>query len=117
MKIKLSASTVMLIGLAVLTSCSGHQTQNSGIMTGTIQIVGGPAPGTARGLPGIVTATNGAGRQYSVKAYADGRFRLSLPAGIYAVTGKSPLGCTMRSDVHVVARTLTPGIRVFCSVP
>lgn len=52
--------------------------------------MGGPAPGAPRPWPGTVTLT-GPGVHRAVGVGAGGRYSVRVPAGTYAVTGRSPL--------------------------
>lgn len=52
--------------------------------------MGGPAPGAPRPWPGTVTLT-GPGVHLAIGVGADGRYSVRVPAGIYAVAGRSPL--------------------------
>jgi hypothetical protein len=61
-----------------------------GTLTGHLYGVGGPAPGAPRPWPGTVTLT-GPGVHQAVQVGAAGRFSVVVPAGTYAVAGRSPL--------------------------
>ena len=52
-------------------------------------MVGGPAPGENRAVPGTVTITSASGARCDVPA-VHGSFAVSVPAGSYTVTGHSP---------------------------
>ena len=60
-------------------------------MSGRLQAVGGPAPGTPRQIGGKVIVRGLNGRSYSAKVGADGQFLIQVPVGSYFVTGSSPL--------------------------
>ena len=59
-------------------------------MSGKLQAVGGPAPGTPRPIGGKVTVRGPNGKSYSAKVGADGQFLIQVPVGSHFVTGSSP---------------------------
>jgi hypothetical protein len=61
-----------------------------GTLTGHLYHVGGVAPGAPRPWPGTVTLT-GPGVHRDAQVGTAGRFSVLVPAGTYAVTGRSPL--------------------------
>jgi hypothetical protein len=61
-----------------------------GTLTGHLYGVGGPAPGSPRPWPGTVTLT-GPGVHRDIQVGAAGRFSVLVPAGTYALAGRSPL--------------------------
>ena len=65
-----------------------------GTVTGTLNLVGGPAPGTDRPAAGEVyafTTASLAGQPIgTVKANSNGSFRLRLPPGTYYLAATSP---------------------------
>lgn len=61
-----------------------------GTLTGHLYAVGGPAPGAPRPWPGTVTLT-GSGVHLAIDVGAGGRYSVRVPAGTYAVAGRSPL--------------------------
>jgi photosystem II stability/assembly factor-like uncharacterized protein len=97
-------------------------TGGEGTVTGTFVAVGGAAPGLPRPLPGQVTAANTAGRKFTVTVGKSGRFVLSLPAGVYRLTGRSPMfsvngaegTCAADQPVRVRAGKKTLGVEVVC---
>lgn len=109
-------------GIAVLASCSGsagyHQT-----VTGRFVRVGGPAPGSPVSLPGTITARAATGETFTARAGRDGRFTLSLPAGAYRVTGRSPLMqsgqmvCVATAELYVILGKPAGPVTVVCSIP
>lgn len=116
MSMRQGSAVIIMVALA---ACSNQQA--TGIIKGTIKIAGGPATaaapgGVVRGIPGQVIATSPAGRKFTVKAQANGQFRLSLPPGMYRVTGKSPRNCTT-GNVKVRTHTVTRSIRIVCPIP
>jgi hypothetical protein len=108
-------------------------TSQGGIVIGTLQLEGGPIgpdgqqPGS-RPIPGTIQFTVGGQRPVTVRAGTAGTFSVKLPAGIYAVSGRSPRviemsGGTSRQDpcsqplsVTVTARH-TSTIALTCIVP
>jgi hypothetical protein len=71
--------------LAFLVACSGR----SGVISGELVAVGGPANVRMR-LPGIVRISGGGDHlTYRIAAAADGSFSAEVPAGTYVVTGRS----------------------------
>ena len=73
---------------AVSPSASGLSAE--GILAGHLYRVGGMAPGAPRPWPGTVTLT-GPGVHRDIQVSASGRFSVLVPAGTYAVAGRSPL--------------------------
>jgi hypothetical protein len=61
-----------------------------GILAGHLYAVGGPAPGAPRPWPGTVTLT-GPGVHRAIRVGAGGGYSVLVPAGTYAVAGRSPL--------------------------
>ena len=83
-------SLVFLALAAVfLAGCSGPSPAD-GTLAGHLYGVGGPAPGLPRAWPGTVTLT-GPGVHQDVSVGTDGRYSVTVPAGRYAVVGRSPL--------------------------
>ena len=93
-----------------------------GSVTGSFVAVGGAAPGLPRPLPGQVTAKNAAGHRFTVTVGKRGKFVLSLPAGVYQLTGRSPMvmvngveaTCVLAQPVRVRAGKETRGVQVIC---
>jgi hypothetical protein len=89
--------------LAFLVACSGR----SGVISGELVAVGGPA-GVRMRLPGIVRISGGGGPlTYRIAAGADGSFSAEVPAGTYVVTGRSPLYQGGRLDCRTAQPSLT----------
>lgn len=63
----------------------------TGIVRGTLDAVGGVAPGLPRPLPGTIRLRASNGTLFTATTGADGAFSLHVPAGSYTVTGSSPL--------------------------
>jgi hypothetical protein len=61
-----------------------------GTLTGHLYGVGGPPPGAPRPWPGTITLT-GPGMHRDIQVGPGGRFSVLVPAGTYAVAGRSPL--------------------------
>jgi hypothetical protein len=108
-------------GALIMTGCSGHPTAAQ-VVTGRLVRVGGPAPGSPVPLPGSIKAVDAAGHAYAAKADQSGRFRLTLPPGVYTLTGHSPLIssgkqlCAAGGRLRV-SGTLPPrSIQVICSI-
>jgi hypothetical protein len=120
--VRWTAIALLLVGIAVLASCSGdpgyHQT-----VPGKFVRVGGPAPGSPFPLPGTITARAATGETFTATAGRDGRFDLSLPPGTYRVTGRSPLiqsgqvTCAATRELHVSRGQAARPVTVVCSIP
>jgi hypothetical protein len=93
---------VCLAGLAA--ACAGPHTADDfpatgpaavrpaaeGTLAGHLYGVGGVAPGAPRPWPGTVTLTS-PGVHRDVQVSATGRYSVLVPAGTYALAGRSPL--------------------------
>lgn len=109
--------------VSILAGCSDqpgpHQT-----VTGLLVRAGGPPPGSPVPLPGTVVARN-AGGQFTTTTGKNGRFQLSLPPGMYRLTGHSPqvMGdgqqqlCSAVRTIHVTRRIPLHNVWVVCSIP
>ena len=73
------------VGLAAAGSAPAE-----GTLTGHLYRVGGPAPGAPRPWPGTVILT-GPGVRRAIQVGAGGGYSVRVPAGTYAVAGRSPL--------------------------
>jgi len=62
-----------------------------GLVLGTLDAVGGPAPGAPRPLPGTITLLNSNGTRFTATAGSNGTFSVRVPPGSYTITGRSPL--------------------------
>jgi hypothetical protein len=81
---------------------------------GTLHMVGGPSPGLDEPVAGVVTARERVGSAVptTVAVGSDGRFAMTLPEGVYEVTGYSPrfgdgkYPCTPGGPVTITTRPL-----------
>jgi photosystem II stability/assembly factor-like uncharacterized protein len=81
-----------------------------GTVVGTLEAVGGPAPGTPRPLRGAVTLRDSAGAAFTAAAGSDGMFSVRVPIGSYSITGRSPLYGSGGADCHALdSVTVTAG--------
>ena len=87
----LTAVAVAVAVLVAVTLASWASTPATGFVSGRLQTVGGPAPGTPKPISGKVTVSGLNGKSYSAKVRADGQFLILVPVGSYSVTGSSPL--------------------------
>jgi hypothetical protein len=118
------AIVLSLAGVLVLTGCTGPDRAAPGTVTGALVRVGGPAPGAAVPLPGEIVAVGPDGARFAVTAGKTGRYSLSLPPGVYRLTGHSPLvhagsaemQCAAQEPVRVIAGKSAPSVNVVCSV-
>lgn len=97
-----TAVSVVFVALLVLAGCSSSKPNATsistasahGTVTGTLELRGGPPPGTARAVPGTVfaftsnsyTGTTAA----TITSGPDSRFSLDLPTGTYYLAATSP---------------------------
>lgn len=112
---------ILAVASSILAGCRGspgyHQT-----VPGTFAVAGGPVPGSPRPLPGTITARAATGQTFTARVGRNGRFTLSLPAGSYQVTGRSPLIqsgqmiCAATAELRVVRRKPARPITVVCSI-
>ena len=87
-----------------------------GILTGHLYAVGGPAPGARRPWPGTVTLT-GPGFHRVIQVSAGGGYSARVPAGTYAVAGRSPLYQSGAGSCRAAApATVTSGHRTEADV-
>jgi hypothetical protein len=104
-------------GLILLLPACTESPQPDGVVTGLLVEFGGPSPGIRLLVPGHVTATGPAATQ-TVIADRHGRFRFSLPPGVYHLTAQSGgARCGRIQPVRVLAGKVTQGANVLCSVP
>jgi len=105
-------ATVVLAGLIlVLPACSSPH----GVVTGKLIEVGGPSP-MRRPVPGHVTAKGSAMTQ-TVTAGRDGRYTLSLPPGVYHLTGRAgSVPCFAERAIHVRQGMTISGVVVICPI-
>jgi hypothetical protein len=69
---------------------SAGRASAEGILAGHLYAVGGPPPGAPRPWPGTVTLI-GPGVHRAIAVGAGGSYSVLVPAGTYAVAGRSPL--------------------------
>ena len=101
---------------------AASSSETLGSVTGSFVAVGGAAPGSRRPLLGQVTAQNSAGHKFTVAVGKSGKFVLWLPAGLYRLTGRSPMfsvngaegTCAADQPVRVRAGKKTLGVEVVC---
>ncbi len=124
---------VLLVGTMALglTACAGGVTSGlttsttaTGLVKGTLETVGGPAPGTPNPVNGTITLTNARGARRTTPAGSDGRFSVHVAPGTYRVSGTSPKvtdnsnpeTCLAAAPVEVsVGKVATAD--VYCSIP
>lgn len=92
-----------------------------GTIVGILEAVGGPVGAANRPLSGTVTATR-AGRSYSASVGIDGHYSVRVPAGTYAVVGRSTQYQGGVADCHAanpvaVSSGSTATADVVCEVP
>lgn len=93
----------------------------TGVIRGTLDAVGGVAPGLPRPLPGTIRLRASNGTLFTATAGPDGSFSIHAPAGSYTVTGSSPLigggaaVCQATATVSLSAGT-TVTTMVICQV-
>jgi len=63
----------------------------TGVIQGTLEAVGGAAPGTPRPLRGSIRLRDSDGRIFTATVGSDGVFLVRVPIGTYAITGRSLL--------------------------
>jgi hypothetical protein len=66
-------------------------TVETGVVEGTLEAVGGVAPGTPRPLNGSITLRDPDGTVFMATAGSDGVFMVRVPIGTYTIIGRSPL--------------------------
>jgi hypothetical protein len=92
-------ATVLSAGfIPLLTACNSSP---HGVVTGKLLAVGGPAPGVHAVPHGPVTARGPAGTQTTMTG-RDGRYTLSLPPGVYHLSGRyKSVRCYAERGGHV----------------
>jgi hypothetical protein len=115
-------AAMIVAGLITLLPACTQRPEPHGFVTGLLVEVGGPADyahpdGIRLLVPGRVTAT-GLAATLTVTADRHGRFRFSLPPGVYHLTAQSGgARCGRVHSIHVQPGTVTRGANVLCSVP
>lgn len=106
-----------------LTARTANTGRGQGTIAGTLEAVGGPAPGTPRPLRGTITMTNTlTGHTITQAVGAAGTFSVSVPAGSYTITGRSPLydngtvDCTQAGTTTVTPNS-TSRATITCQLP
>jgi hypothetical protein len=88
------ALAVLASCLPVLVGCTSAARQSEGTVSGTLRLVGGPAPGVEKPAPGTVSvfATSDlAGKPVATaQALTSGKFVVRLSAGTYYLAATSP---------------------------
>jgi hypothetical protein len=85
-------ASVCFAAFGLLAACSANHDVAKGTIRGRLLAVGGPAPGTARPLPGTVTLQNSVTHLKTiVHVSADGRYLATVAVGRYEIEGRSPL--------------------------
>ncbi len=87
----LTLAVCVAVGLGVgVLAWSGHD-QSGGTVSGRVERVGGPAPGAAVAVRGVVTLTQVPSQlRFRAADGADGRFSLSVPTGDYRIEATTP---------------------------
>jgi hypothetical protein len=76
--------------LTCLIAVSGGAAERPPGITGTLRLVGGPAPGVNRPSAGTISIVSTTGQGCDVSASRVGSFAVSVPPGRYTVTGHTP---------------------------
>jgi len=108
--------TVVMVAVALtLAACSNAQAPPNGTVTGSFVARGG-LTGLPRPLSGQVTAQNAAGFRFTVTVGKSGVFVLSLPAGVYRLTGRGGQwrNCQAEPPVRVKSGHDVRGVQVVC---
>jgi hypothetical protein len=112
-RIAVRLAIVLSAGLIpMLIACTSPRSR---VVTGTLVEVGGPTPRRLL-VPGRVTARGPAGTQ-TVMAGRDGRYTLSLPPGVYHLTGQADgVPCLAKRSIHVRPGKTISGVAVICPI-
>lgn len=83
------ATAIAVASISILTGCSSQPTYRRTVTGTFVAEGGGPSGSSVPQVPvaGTVVARSAAGDQFSVVTDKNGRFQLSLPRGIYRLTG------------------------------
>jgi len=123
---RFGASFGCLVTLLVLAGCSSSRHNGPGLstlVTGVLQMVGGPPPGAPRPLAGDVTIYRGkdsTGSQVAaVRTDAKGRFRVDLSPGTFFFVGHSSSvpGMLCTTDGPITLASGPASVAVVCNVP
>jgi hypothetical protein len=122
---RMTLVVTLLIGLLAVAGCSSDAPAKVrvtyGILSGRLEVGGGPAPGLGGPIRGRVTFVGPNGKATSVTVGDDGRYRVRVPTGRYRVTGRSPLlndgglPC-MAANAFTVSTGRTVSINVACGI-
>jgi len=118
----MSLAVVPLV-FAGLAGHSGQRAQaDPGIVSGRLELVGGPSPGRTFPVPGLVTARRPGGGSVTVHANKHGWYWMSLAPGRYKLTGHPAhsgghLTCYAPHPVTVRADKVVKHVDVVCPVP
>jgi hypothetical protein len=77
--------------LLTATGCGAGPTTNTGVVSGTLEAVGGPGTVPARPLNGSIALRASDGTVFTATTTSDGVFSVRVPIGVYAISGRSPL--------------------------
>ena len=119
---KLGAVVVVVLALTLAACTTSPQSAPNGTLSGSFVAIGG-LTAVPRPLSGQVTARSAAGHSFTVTVGKSGKFVLLLPAGLYRVTGRTPMvtvngmepTCNVWSPpVRVRAKKETRGVQVIC---
>ena len=78
------------VPLTCVTRISGGAGERPPGITGTLRMIGGPAPGNNRSVAGTVSITSATGSGCDIAVSDSGVFDVAVPVGRYTVTGHSP---------------------------
>lgn len=86
------------LGLVLVAGCSSSSTSSptstgptSGMVTGVLQLGSAVAGGSPQRVSGTITLKSAEGKTTTTPAGSDGTFSVSVPAGAYTVTGRTPM--------------------------
>ncbi|MCU1380512.1 MAG: hypothetical protein JWN29_3495 [Acidimicrobiales bacterium] len=111
----------------VLASCTGDDTSapkvsDEHVLSGVMQLVGGPSGTEPKPAPGTVTVTvSGGDVAASVRTAVDGTFEMQLRPGTYTLTGRSErynsgdVDCVASDQTHVTDDDIR-GVEVSCNM-
>ena len=116
--------------LFALSACSTHPSGTpsaDGTVSGTLVMVGGVAPGTAKTpIPGTIELSAHGDHIVTIRVPVNGTFRAQLPVGRYEISATTPKissgtnvagSCVPAHPPIAVTTRKTMGIQVTCAVP